>query len=77
MVTSGTQQALRIGFAVLPQAMVALLGGKEAALVVAALALYCAAAGRVTGLVVGFATMPPARAAEAAKRLAVAIRAAG
>jgi hypothetical protein len=31
VVTPGTQQALRIGFAVLPQAMVALLGGNEAA----------------------------------------------
>ena len=66
--------------------VLALLAGNEAAVVEAAqarglavspLARYYVGAARMAGLVVGFASLPPARAAEAAKRLAVAIRAGG
>jgi len=66
--------------------VLALPGGGEAAVVAAArarglavspLAGYYVAASRMAGLVVGFASLPPARAAEAAKRLAAAIKSAG
>lgn len=43
-------------------------------LAVSPLGGYFAGVARMTGLVIGFATTPPARAAEAAKALAVAIR---
>ncbi len=66
--------------------VLALLGGNEAAVVVAArarglavspLAGYYVGPSRMAGLVVGFASLPVARAGEAAKRLAGAIRAVG